>query len=920
MVARLWWKEAREFWPIWVFIAACGLAAQGLALRYFGEWALSGALAVAALGWTCLYAFAVAAAAFAGERESRTLILLDSLPVERWQLWKGKVSFAFISTVALGLLLFIAAALATDKWELVNPWWGILSGAKVLLVVLGCSLFWSTVMSNALLAAVLGVCTALSVVPAFAGGLNLRISDENRHLLELVLGALGIVTSRFLFVRCGPPHRPLVRGRVQPLSDRPPTAPVAVENKVIRRPRFWPGAIRSMVWQTMREMRSTWLWLGLLCVAVPPCFYWGQDVPAESWMLCILTANIIAGVCVFGIENRARTQLFLANEGVQPGLVWLIKTTLWFAFMVVLWVVSALVATVFAGLKLGAPPSFVDSLFIIGGLVLGTLAIPILCGMVIRRGITAGMVALLVLVLVLPVLSGLFAMGILPRVFLLLVPLAFLAVSFAWSRDWLLDRPGARRWVKLAVLLVGCFGALFAAYVAVRVLGVPTLDPAREAQIFQFSTPTSVNAPDNAADLYRRAARSVQPMPFEAPRVVNANALELVRKASSLPFCQFSPLDKLTVFSSSYQTRSDTMALDSIATLLRESILDHQNKGDLDGAWNDLVVMFRVARQWSGRVPLTHALAALNCERTALSRAMRWAADSRQTPERLRSALDAYRKLSPMPTPAEPIRAEAQIIRNTENLPRRELVEKLFEMRAEGSQHSDLWIHKLWVDLVTTPWELARTRRAFRLLYASEIMALQAGPPYVGRRATRRADGSSDLALMIGSPGQFIDPAALNEIEQSSPLVQTFLPPVDSYLAYENDNEVMRRACLQILALRLWQVRHDGRLPEKLQELVTSGVLADLPHDPYRPGHPFRYVRSSGQELLPLGEFSPILMGSEVHKRLRPTAGSWLLYSVGPDRQDDQAANNMTSLGRGDLIFPLAESAAGGQEDSPRRD
>ena len=37
------------------------------------------------------------------------------------------------------------------------------------------------------------------------------------------------------------------------------------------------------------------------------------------------------------------------------------------------------------------------------------------------------------------------------------------------------------------------------------------------------------------------------------------------------------------------------MALDSIATLLRESILDHQNKGDLDGAWNDLVVMFRVA-------------------------------------------------------------------------------------------------------------------------------------------------------------------------------------------------------------------------------------------------------------------------------------------------------------------------------------
>ena len=181
------------------------------------------------------------------------------------------------------------------------------------------------------------------------------------------------------------------------------------------------------------------------------------------------------------------------------------------------------------------------------------------------------------------------------------------------------------------------------------------------------------------------------------------------------------------------------------------------------------------------------------------------------------------------------------------------------------------------------------------------------------------ADGWSGLVLTTGSPGQFIDPAALNEIEQSSPLVKTFLPSVDGYLAFENDNEVERRACLLVLGLRQWQLRHDGRLPEKLQELVTSGVLVDLPDDPYRPGHPFGYVRSSGQELLPLGEFSPIQMGSEEHKQLRPTAGSWLLYSVGPDRQDDQAANNMTRLGRGDRIFPLAESTIGGQEDSPRR-
>jgi len=113
------------------------------------------------------------------------------------------------------------------------------------------------------------------------------------------------------------------------------------------------------------------------------------------------------------------------------------------------------------------------------------------------------------------------------------------------------------------------------------------------------------------------------------------------------------------------------MALISpISPLLALSILDHQARGDLDGAWNNLVIMFRIARQWAGAVPLHSVFAGLGCVRVALMRAMVWAADTRQTPERLRAALDAYRKLPPMPNAGEPIRAEAQIIRNTEKLRR----------------------------------------------------------------------------------------------------------------------------------------------------------------------------------------------------------------------------------------------------------
>ena len=64
-----------------------------------------------------LYAFAVGAAAFAGERETGTLRLLDILPLDRRVVWAGKVSFALVTTLALALVLLAMAALSTDRWK-----------------------------------------------------------------------------------------------------------------------------------------------------------------------------------------------------------------------------------------------------------------------------------------------------------------------------------------------------------------------------------------------------------------------------------------------------------------------------------------------------------------------------------------------------------------------------------------------------------------------------------------------------------------------------------------------------------------------------------------------------------------------------------------------------------------------------------
>src|ERR1700728_3847895 len=112
MYARLWWKDARQFWPIWVFLALAAAVMQWLLLYYLEQDARHGALGCLALICASLYAFATGAAAFAGEREAGTLRLLDMIPLDRRVVWASKVSFALVTTLALILLLLGMAALS----------------------------------------------------------------------------------------------------------------------------------------------------------------------------------------------------------------------------------------------------------------------------------------------------------------------------------------------------------------------------------------------------------------------------------------------------------------------------------------------------------------------------------------------------------------------------------------------------------------------------------------------------------------------------------------------------------------------------------------------------------------------------------------------------------------------------------------
>ena len=50
-------------------------------------------------------------------------------------------------------------------------------------------------------------------------------------------------------------------------------------------------------------------------------------------------------------------------------------------------------------------------------------------------------------------------------------------VSWAWRRDWIMDRPAPGRWLRLGILLSGALAVLFAGYVGFRVWSVPDVGP-----------------------------------------------------------------------------------------------------------------------------------------------------------------------------------------------------------------------------------------------------------------------------------------------------------------------------------------------------------------------------------------------------------------------------------------------------------
>ena len=873
MLARLWWKESRIFGPVWLIL---GLASAGL------QWFLSTMgtpdLRVAA-AWAVLYAFASGSAAFAGEREAGNLAFLDALPVPRWTLWAGKMSFALVTTFGLAIA-FLGLAWMIDQrqgpaplddYRAIDRWY-----VTLLVEAVAWGLFWSATSRNPLLAGAMAV-VSVGVVSLFANAaVPVEASKEwIGHAVHLTAALIALASSAVVMT-----WQPRFRARRRESGSAGASGSMRVRSSSIG---------RSLSWQVLREGWPTIVLAGLVGLVLPMFL---DARGSNATMTFASLASLLVGLSVFGAEYHSGHRRFLVQHGASPGGVWAWKVGTWGVLM------AAFLPAMFGASR------FVGSMF--GStweaacLLFDAFAVGLLCGMAIRRRITAALVALILMIGLVPLQVVLMNLRMVPAWSLVLVPSTLLVVSRAWAGDWLLDRGGVRPGLRLGVLLAVPFGLLGLSYLGYRAYGVPDVgrqfDP---ASIRAGSSPRD----QDAASSYERAAdrisaegpsfrdqngtawtdldnvieRGWDPNQAEVVRWLSRNqgVVQLARLASRAKQADFGPVE-ISVGPTG-QERS-FRGLKMLAQLLALDARERLARGDLPATWEDILALLRFSDHLSARRPsMILLLLSAQIHHWAVGLAFEWSGDPHQTPETVGQALGDLKSLAPVPDLAGTLRAESSYFERLLELPAAELGELI--QGAAGQQGPSMWERLLLGWAIGPAWERERARRVGRRMVA-DAMKIVIVEPFQRPPGTDSIDG--------------LDPSF-----GGSPLTKLLFPGLGAAMHALDRERVNRLALEQAVAIKGWELDHGGDAPEALESLVP-GLLGRLPLDPYS-GRTFGYHRSEGQPVRP-----PMLPFSLSTFELRPSKpGRPLISSVGPDRVDDGGKIEYGLHGKysGDYLF-----------------
>ena len=284
----------------------------------------------------------------------------------------------------------------------------------------------------------------------------------------------------------------------------------------------------------------------------------------------------------------------------------------------------------------------------------------------------------------------------------------------------------------------------------------------------------------------------------------NAEALTLIRRASALPFAVSTPAharDDDSPRSPLQRNFSDIVAFSAEQRLARD---------DLDGAWEDILVLLRMGRQLSGPVTAIDVLEGLAIEGKALGLAIRRRSPRTRPPNawppHSTPIVPRRSRCPPWPKPSGP-RPGSPTVPSHSPRPNWHSHRPATYGHIDGRQGAPAIQGHHHDDPVGE--------------------AARAGPASCGRSTTAASSRSPLSTPMPGlkhrdirGPTSPLRASPWRSSNISEPLTRILLSPIESLITMNDSNEVVRRAFVQILALRSWQIAHDGRLPDRLDELV----------------------------------------------------------------------------------------------------
>jgi hypothetical protein len=434
MTLSIFWKEWREqgFVILTLLVAGCGLLGGAAVLldppsgdnvTYLRNMWFGGRLAL--LLMTMATGLVVGATLFAGERESGTFTFLDMLPGSRWSRWWRKT---VIGTV---LMLIPVVAFAMTGFAL-----GILGGGVtafgwllfvlvLAMIAFGWGSFGSVFGKTSMAACGIGLAGAgVAVVVAFiASSIVVALNREVFHAVEYERGTeigISLLVSLFtvFFLPLGLSAFCFTapdRGRHLRSMDIHVPKVGEVQRRAVRKvggfsPFRFVSGIRRLVWLSRRQF---WLQMIVTCLLalITGCVLLIPELSAAMvYPIPCLIVGVVAGVALWNDEQTGQSLRFWSERRLPTGRLWRMKTVSGFALLfpsliVLLFPIvirasfSETSRTPFTG-RMFQSAVVVDSSFpILQYLVVWGmygLAFGSLFGMLFRKGIVAGAVALMV--------------------------------------------------------------------------------------------------------------------------------------------------------------------------------------------------------------------------------------------------------------------------------------------------------------------------------------------------------------------------------------------------------------------------------------------------------------------------------------------------------------------------------------------